>query len=33
LTADTFQQDYESIGDSPFTTDIEPWLSGTRVEQ
>jgi enoyl-CoA hydratase/carnithine racemase len=33
LTADAFQQDYETIGDSPFTGHIEPWLSGTRVEQ
>ena len=33
LTADAFQQDYETIGDSPFAGHIEPWLSGTRVEQ
>lgn len=37
LTADAFQQDYETIGDSPFAspsgTGIDPWLSGTRVEQ
>lgn len=33
LTADAFQRDYEDIGDSPFVTAIEPWLTGTRLDK
>jgi hypothetical protein len=29
LIADAFEADVDKLGDSPFVTDIQPWLDGT----